>query len=1145
MRRGLFTTVGHATRRLGAGVVGHLWGVIGTVSLSLVILYGLPATGIAALADLPLRLSLLAALLVVIGGSAVIGTILKRRRARAFEARLMPALGDRDILADRMDAALARLKRAGGRNYLYALPWYVIVGPPGAGKTTALRYSGVEFPGQDLLPDHAQGFGGTRNCDWWFARQAVLIDTAGRYMTRETDRAADTASWAAFLDLLHTHRPHQPINGVILAFSIEDLMRGTPEFLNWHAATMRERLAEMHATLGIDIPVHVLFTKADLISGFRECFGGFSKMQRRDVWGCTFQGGTGKDPTYQRVGEEFDALVRRLSDLVVGWMAREPDSATRIAAFGLPEQMALLRPRVEDFLQQVFAPPRQGRKAILRGFYFTSGTQEGTPVDQILGLMSRESGKAQGPLPAFMSGTGKSFFLHDLMTKVIFAERDWVIFDRRAGRRARFWRRIGLGLTGMVTAGTMAGLGLSYWQNASLVRDAEAGAAVYLGAARAALVQSVIEDPDPLKVLPHLDALRQLPGGYGAGPAGPFRLGFGLSRQREIGRAARQAYCDGLERLLRPRLMLHLENELPRLVIAGDAAALYRALRVYMLLAHDPEARGNGDAAIRSYFAQAWRGAMPAAEAAALEAHLAVMLSLDGDRAPSLRPDEGLKAAARAGFAGLPLTDRVLTVLEERAFAAGVPDLVLPDRIGADSAAVFRTTDTTALGALAVPGLYTAAGFAQVLGPDLGAAAELWRSEQWVRGDTPAPPDTARQLAVLRAAVAERYRQRFDTAWRDLFDRLALKQPSADPPDYARLGLIASPERSPLLQLMATVAAETRLTDTTVGADDIAMLAQAISADFADWHALTNGAPGQRPADAVIDGFGALHSVLATAARAPSPADDDRLSRTLAALSAQAGDMPAPIARMIAATVADIRTDDPASALSAMNAALAHDITAPCRAGLARRFPFADGPEQVGPGDFAAGFAPGGRMDRFVADHLRPYVIERAEGLRPDLGTAIGQRLRAETLARFDAAKRIQRAYFPDGMTTPRVAMSIRLEAASPAVARADLTLQGAAIALVPGGPAADVVWTGAGTGVKIALYGAQSEPLGTFDFAEGNWDVARWLRRAAPHVQGNTVALRQDINGHSVGFRLRFAGDTVPFLMPELGAFRCPETLD
>ena len=128
-----------------------------------------------------------------------------------------------------MRDALATLRRAKGKggDVLYDLPWYVIIGPPGAGKTTALINSGLKFPlARGGTPEAVAGVGGTRYCDWWFTEEAVLIDTAGRYTTQDSDPKGDRKSWLSFLDLLKKNRPKQPINGVLVAISVEDLLTG-------------------------------------------------------------------------------------------------------------------------------------------------------------------------------------------------------------------------------------------------------------------------------------------------------------------------------------------------------------------------------------------------------------------------------------------------------------------------------------------------------------------------------------------------------------------------------------------------------------------------------------------------------------------------------------------------------------------------------------------------------------------------------------------------------------------------------------------------------------------------------------------------------------------------------------------------------
>ena len=227
-------------------------------------------------------------LAIVIGPAADLGgvepvlDILRRRRERKLESRRRrdghPRVSTtarakkQRRFAERMSTALALLKKARGtRGYLYEQPWYAIIGPPGAGKTTALLNSGLKFPLADEMGQGAvAGVGGTRLCDWWFTENAVLIDTAGRYTTQDSNAAVDRAGWHAFLDLLRRTRPRQPLNGVIVAIALSDIAEAPSKERTAHAAEIRRRIKELESRLGVRMPVYALFTKADLIAGFTD-----------------------------------------------------------------------------------------------------------------------------------------------------------------------------------------------------------------------------------------------------------------------------------------------------------------------------------------------------------------------------------------------------------------------------------------------------------------------------------------------------------------------------------------------------------------------------------------------------------------------------------------------------------------------------------------------------------------------------------------------------------------------------------------------------------------------------------------------------------------------------------------------------------
>lgn len=1117
-----------------------VWGLIGAASLCGVIVYGLPVIGVPALASPDLRLWLLVGVFAVVGGGLALGFWRERARADALEAGLVRGYagqadptGEARLLAVRMANVLTQMKQKGGRGYLYARPWYVIIGPPGVGKTTALQHCGVPFQtlGRDGFAP--EGIGGTRNVDWWFAEPAVLLDTAGRYVTQESDRARDIAGWGELLRLLRTHRPRQPVNGVILAFSVEDLLFGTRDSIAWHAATVRARLDEIREVLGIDVPVYVLFTKVDLVAGFRERFGRLTPQDRQAIWGHTFQTSDRGADTATGVGPAFDRLLGRLTDSTVAEIAQDHDGLSRIAGFSFPTQMAILKPKVESFLANVFAPPTRvaRHRAILRGFYFASGTQDGTPFDQILGVLARDRG-AEAPQDRAHGRHGKSYFLHDLLTRVVFAEQGWVGHDPRRAARRRRLRRLGLASVVAATLAVMAGVAVRYWTTATLVAEAEAAAAAYFADAAALLAQPVVADADPRPVLGYLDALRDLPGRVPP-PAPAWRWpGFGLDRGAVIAAATTQAYGDGLERLLRPRLMLALENVLLADLAAGpahpDPGAVFQRLHAYLHLANHPDSRGDGDAAVLQVFARQWRGDMAedTAEdtAAALRTHLLALRALDDGGRTAVSADAALVAQVRDMLGALPLATQVIALLDTRSFAEGLADLVVADAIPR-AADLFRTTDGRPVASVFVPGLFTDVGARRFVSGAAGDAAEIWRAHRWILDDGGVPASVVDQLAALDADVARAYRRAAARAWETLFQTLALQPITADARGVARLARLGDRTDTPLRRIAQMAAA-----------------APPALPDPALWQAFALS-----DLDAVTAAFAALERSVRTAVDNPSAVADADVSRDLARLSASAAPAPDAVNRMVAATVATLRDPDPARAAADLRRAVQADIVLPCRAELAGRYPFAapDAAGSVPIPVFAAYFAPGGRVATFVSRHLAGHVVRTADGLRPDVGGLLASRLDDGLLEHLDRAAAIRDAFFMDGTDLPAVVLALALTDAAPDVAQVFVTVQGTTVILTPGGPAVPVVWTGAGAGLTIQLADPQGRVIGGFEQVRDGWDVARWLGSAPVDDAGATVALRTEIAGRMIAIRATVDGAPVPFGMAALRDLRCPRALE
>ncbi len=1192
--------------------------IIGFVAFLAAIWFGGPMTGIDILGTVWLRATVIG----VIVGIFMLVWFIKWRRRRKKAAELEAVLlaepvGDGKVLAERMTGALTTLKKSGGKTFLYDLPWYIIIGPPGAGKTTALKNSGIEFPLAKNDGGVVEGFGGTRYCDWWFAEDAILIDTAGRYTTQDSDKGADEASWNAFLDLLKKSRPNQPINGVVLAFSVEDMMNATEESLARNAETVRLRLAEIHEQLKIDFPVYVLFTKADLISGFREFFASFNLNRRKLVWGATFQTKDRKAETWQQVGQEYDRLVGRLSDEVIDRLSEEPDGVSRIAIFGLPGQMALLRDSVADFLRRVFEPTRYKTNAILRGFYFTSGTQEGTPIDQVLGAMAQNAGGG-GFSPAFMSGAGKSFFLHDLLRKVIFAERDWVSHDMKAVRRTAVLRGLAMSTIMVATLAGLAALGLSYWNNNNLLLTARAEAATYQRAAQVEIDRTQIDNPDLLPVLEHLERLRMQPAGFGTSAEPAIWEGFGLSQRARLEHAATEAYGDALEQMLRPRLILDTELRLPQYEADGNTTNIYRALKVYMLLGK--QGGRTDDAAIKAWYDEIWReqftGLDGISQREQLARHLDAMLILGKDRDPTIAIDQAAITAARSAIVQMSVADQAWSVILDRASSAQLPEFVLMEQTGPESEIVFATTDGSALADLKIPGLFTYEGFWSFFVDQLAEVKTTLENDKWVLGDQANLADFDNQLAGLDVALQTRYGREFRAAWQGMLDKLTLASMSADKPAYDALGAASAPFSSPILQLVNTIKGETQLTreykqfegmspdevavmlagggggeaaggETAAEgvADDVAsdlgrrlvsrsggvqrILLDALSSNvksqvrvngsssdgvtrpieqieeqFRDWHVLLDGPEGQRPIDIILADLEAIRGNLRLGASNPAQSAAV-LPQLLSNLTRNNSRLPDTVAKLVTEAETDFRGEATDATLAEMNRALTNTITFQCRDNITAFFPFSNGQRHVPPSEFGKFFGPGGDMDTFFNTYLANLVIRTENGMAYDPANDLASRLNPATLAQFDRAEKIRRAFFGNGGTTPEVSISVTHLDSHPTIESAQLEINGTNVLTAAGDPPATVVWPGQGASATLQIFpGLDRESA--IQIREGPWAFVRLLRSAASlNSNGSVTRATFQIGGRPITYEFGFNAASNPFTMPELSDFSCPQSLD
>ncbi|SDA93770.1 type VI secretion system membrane subunit TssM [Mesorhizobium qingshengii] len=1098
---------------------------------------------------------------------------------------------DSRVLEARMNEAVAALKRSSGkRNFLYEIPWYIVIGPPGAGKTTALVNSGLNFPlagSGDAQP--VAGVGGTRSCDWWFTDEAVLIDTAGRYTTQDSNAESDKKSWLAFLSLLKRYRIRQPINGVILAISLADLISLDDQQLDAHVVEIRSRLREIHETLKIRFPVYLLFTKADLVSGFMDYFGDFDEPRRRKVWGATFQTTDRNKNMAAEAPAEFDALARRLAEEMPDRLQEEADPVARISVFGFPAQFGALKGRITNFIASLFDPTRSQVNVSLRGLYFSSGTQEGTPIDQVLGAIGRSFGSNSR---AHLSGTGKSFFLHDLLTGVIFAESGWVSYDKSAARRAAIARFGGLCAIALIAAAALGTLALSFTANRSLIASTTQAMSQYRETADALLKSTEVTDVDLENVIGPLDQLRDLPTGFETSDMPtPIEETFGLSQRERLLSASKTAYRQALERMFRSRLLIQAERTIQARM--ADPVALYEPLKIYLMLGG--KAPKVDDALIVSWMKQDWEqnrypGENNREGREQLEKHLRAMLALDDAYDPVFELNQPLVEAAQRSLGRMSLADRASALIKSAVYAAALDDFSVSLKGGPEAQLLFERVDGGDLSGLRVPGIYTYAGFNHFYLGQLSRIAQTLVDDQWVLGGGGEQGGIDQALLKLGPELLDRYGKEFATAWNSVLDQLKFKAMLTDKPHYIALSASASPT-SPIEQLFTAIANETALTrDPASGTGAEAGAGQSQSRDAADvarglarigiqiatgksqsragtgsassqnqnpganieaqfrsFQALVSGPAGHRPIDALTQNFRDIYQSLQLATDVPSQTErvNANLQLQIATLRANVSRLPKQLARMVNATADEFEGNVAETSVANLNQMLDQAVTAPCEAAVNGRYPFAgNGTEDIAMADFGKLFAPGGLMDRFFAQNLASLIDMTGQDWSWKQDARFGRDLSKSTLKDFQLAAEIRNAFFPSGGSVPSVNVTFTPFSLHGDADAAVLDVDGQTVQSNQAGNAPSTVTWPSGTSSGSASLSLTPEMPGresTLKF-EGPWALKRLLDKATITGGDSTVTARFLIGGRDVTYTIQTGSGPSPFFLPALSDFSCPK---
>ncbi|MFT6986122.1 MAG: type VI secretion system protein ImpL [Psychromonas sp.] len=949
-------------------------------------------------------------------------------------------------MSARFSQALTTLKKLnfngrGAKAALYELPWYIIIGPPGSGKTTALINSSLDFPlAEEFGKGALQGIGGTRNCDWWFTNDAVLIDTAGRYTTQDSHKVVDSSAWEGFLSLLKKHRRRRPINGAIIAISLQELLTQTEEERVKHAKTIRLRVDELMEKLEVRFPVYLMFTKCDLVSGFTEFFEDLGKEEREQVLGISLPDAPepSQAPDFSKITQEYSNIIKRLYDRVLSRVHNERDIKRRSAIQGFPQQMENLQTTIDSFVQQTFVQNRYRLQPYLRGVYFTSGTQDGTPIDRLMSSVSSNFGFTGGTINSPLQ-QGKSYFLGGLFKNVIFTESELVGSNRFYDKVIKWSQRVAYTSMAAVSVALLV-----FWTGALNQHK------IYMQevASYVAEYDNQLKNQSPWSsdlrvILPTLNALAKASLVYGQ-EEHPWLAGFGMY-DTSIDQAANTAYKNYLSGVFYPKLIKYVELHLNKNEVSES---LYNTFRIYVMFS---KLDHMDKQLMVEWFSTQWdqEFSQQPEDKQALKAHLTAFLATDIQAA---QLNKQVLRSTRQHLMRMPASQRIYQRIRVQPKYARKVNIL--NEMGGAVRDTYIITPAIQQ-QMMIPVLFTKRSYDEI---DFSENSDLIvniSKEKWLLHD-----DTENEVSFIKDdleqisnKVKKLYLADYNRQWQKIYDLLNVK-PGKDLMQVNNiLANFSDPIYSPIVAILNVTVANTQLSSSMAEnlADDNKKGIAGELADFAaakvNWTSVdkryrdinvllreTKRQPA--PISTALLKISQMQEMVNAISFAPDPGlkafelvkarYQNGSENAITALHAYAKNSPKPIKRWLTTLADETWRVILRSAHQHINNQWNNIVYQPYRESIAGRYPIAkNSKNDIALFDFVAFFKPNGNVDSFYQGYIKPFINTRnGWGNKTIDNNSIG--LSSATLRQVRVALEIKDIFFRQNSETPSLAFRLK-----------------------------------------------------------------------------------------------------------------------